>query len=75
LIDIGKQFILIRLEQGGSMRLGLYIVTILIMYWFIVDCKRRILVNKRREDRELMKRRLIREYKQQEILDQEGGLY
>lgn len=57
------------------MRLGLYITTILIMYWFIVDCKRRILVNKRREDRELMKRRLIREYKQQEILDQEGGLY
>ena len=57
------------------MRLGLYIMTTLSMYWFIVDCKRRILVNKRREDRELMKRRLIREYKQQEILDQEGGLY
>ena len=57
------------------MRLGLYIMTTLSMYWFIVDCKRRILVNKRREDRKLMKRRLIREYKQQEILDQEGGLY
>ena len=57
------------------MRIILFITLIPTMYWFIVDCKRRILVNKRREDRELMARRLLREYKQQEILDQEGGLY
>ena len=57
------------------MRIILFITLIPTMYWFIVDGKRRILVNKRREDRELMTRRLIGEYKQQEILDQEGGLY
>ena len=57
------------------MRIILFITLIPTMYWFIVDCKRRILANKRCEDRELMARRLFREYKQQEILDQEGGLY